>query len=442
MEQRNLRFLGLTRLLGYLFIATLVAILAISAIPKYYFLVSSRAIINAPVQSIASRISGRVADLDLQIGDSVTPGQRAARIENIETDASIMLSLRLERLQLADRLTQITSTRERTGRQLTFVRAQIAATRQGVIEELRATVRKAESNVRFYEARVGEQQSLLDQKQKLVVAGLLDRSVVAPLEQKLAAATYELESAKGELDRSRAVTRSIEIGDYSGGFATNLMTLEFQEQSLDLENKKAEAELASVTARIDQLERIMSGEQGRLENASSSSVTALHEGRVVSVEVGHGDYVHRGGLVARSLDCSKSFVAAVFAARDVAELEVGTPAVVNIRSLGSKHRGRIAKTIRYFASGSETRYYKAFPEAAGHELYVIIELDRQPGSDGSDDLFFGCHVGEAVSVSLGEPLFDRIVSLFADEPPPLSEEFERHEHTATAALTRGADDER
>ncbi len=440
MDQRNLRFLGLTRLAGYVFILILVAILAVSAIPKYYFLVSSRAIINAPVQSIASRMSGRVADLDLQIGDSVTPGQRAARIENAETDASIMLSLRLERLQLTDRLTQIKSTRERTARQLSFVRAQIAATRKGVIEELGAMVRKAESNVRFYEARVGEQQSLVNQKQKLVAAGLLDEIVVDPLVQKLAAASYELESANGELDRARALTRTIELGDYSGGFATNLMTLEFQEQSLDLENKKAKAELASVTERIDQLDRIMSGEQGRLENASSSSVTALHEGRVVSVEVGHGDYVHRGGLVARSLDCSKSFVAAVFAARDVAELQVGTPAVVNIRSLGAKHRGRIAKTVRYFASGSETRYYKAFPEAAGHELYVIIELDRQIGADGADDLFFGCHVGEEVSVSLGEPLFDRIVSLFAGEEALAVEQPDGH--AQTASLTREGGDDR
>ena len=161
----------------------------------------------------------------------------------------------------------------------------------------------------------------------------------------------------------------------------------------------------------------MSGEQGRYENAASAQVTALHKGRIVSVEVGHGDYLQQGGLLARSLDCSRSFVAAVFAGRDVAGLEIGTPAIVNIRSLGTKQRGRISKTLRYFSDRTENRYYKAFPEAKGHEIYVIIELDWSQETRQQDDLFFGCHVGEEVTVSLGEPLFDRVVRLFENDPP-------------------------
>ncbi len=404
-------------MVGYLFALVLTVVLVLSAIPKYYFLVSSRAIINAPVQSITSRIAGRVSTLDIQIGDDVTPGQRAAQIENFEADASLMVNLRLERLQLNERLKMIHSTQERTARQLNFIRSQIAATRQGVIDELAAMVHKAESGVRFYEARVGEQQSLVDQKRGLVDAELLNASVIKPLEQKLAAARHELEAARGELQRALELSRSIEQGDYSGGFATNLMTLEFQEQSLDLENKKASTELANVIDRIAKLDSLMSGEQGRYENAASAQVTALHRGRIVSVEVGHGDYLQQGGLLARSLDCSRSFVAAVFAGRDVAGLEVGTPAIVNIRSLGTKQRGRISKTVQYFSNGNENRYYKDFPKAKGHEIYVIIELERPEQTAPHYDLFFGCHVGEEVTVSLGEPLFDRVVRLFKSDPP-------------------------
>ncbi len=417
MSRRSHHLLHASRMVGYLFAIILVLVLVLSAIPKYYFLVSSRAIINAPVQSITSRIAGRVTNLDLQIGDDVAPGQRAAQIENFEADASLMVSLRLERLQLSDRLKMIRSTQERTARQLTFIRAQIAATRQGVIDELAAMVSKSESRVRIYEARVGEQQSLVDQKRGLVEAELLNASVVKPLEQKLAAAQHELTAATGELERAKELSQSIIRGDYSGGFATNLMALEFQEQSLDLENKKASTQHTNVIDRIDKLDSLMSGEQGRYENAARAQVTALHKGRIVSVEVGHGDYLQQGGLLARSLDCSRSFVAAVFAGRDVAGLEIGTPAVVNIRSLGTKQRGRISKTVRYFSDGTENRYYKAFPAAKGHEIYVIIELDWSQEARQKEDLFFGCHVGEEVTVSLGEPLFDRVVRLLGSDSP-------------------------
>ena len=267
------------------------------------------------------------------------------------------------------------------------------------------------------QARVGEQQSLVDQKRRLVEAEFLNASVVKPLEQKLAAAQHELEAAKGELERARDLSQSIKLGDYSDGFATNLMTLEFHEQSLDLENKKVGTEHANVVDRIAKLDSLMSGEQGRYENATSAQVTALHKGRIVSVEVGHGDYLQQGGLLARSLDCSRSFVAAVFAGRDVAGLEVGTPAIVNIRSLGTEQRGRLSKTVRYFSDGTENKYYRAFPDAKGHEIYVIIELEWQQEAAHQDDLFFGCHVGEEVTVSLGKTLFDRFGRLFEAAPP-------------------------
>ena len=76
---------------------------------------------------------------------------------------------------------------------------------------------------------MGEQQSLVDQKRGLVKAELLNASVVKPLEQKLAATQHELEAARGELERAQELSQSIKRGDYSGGFATNFMALEFQE---------------------------------------------------------------------------------------------------------------------------------------------------------------------------------------------------------------------
>jgi hypothetical protein len=97
----------------------------------------------------------------------------------------------------------------------------------------------------------------------------------------------------------------------------------------------------------------------------------------------------------------------------VTALEIGTPAMVNFRSLGVKRSGHIYKIVRYFNSGPENRYFAKFPEAEGHEVYVLVKIDEPTAQDGSvaqqnNDKFFGCHVGEDVIVSLGETITSRI----------------------------------
>ena len=78
-----------------------------------------------------------------------------------------------------------------------------------------------------------------------------------------------------------------------------------------------------------------------------------------------------------------------------------------------KRSGRIYKIVRYFNSGPENRYFAKFPEAEGHEVYVLVKIDEQTAEDGSvakqnNDKFFGCNVGEEVIVSLGETITSRI----------------------------------
>ncbi|MFZ1413498.1 MAG: hypothetical protein WAS73_02800 [Defluviicoccus sp.] len=421
MKSRNDKILFFSRILGHVFAVTLVVIIIIASLPNHFFLVSSRAVINAPVQPITSRIAGRVTNLDLQIGQAVVPGQVAAKVENFDIDGSILVSLRRERLELSEQLSRVRSKKEQTAQQLELIRKQMSATRRGVIDDLSASTDKARSNVRLYEARVHEQQSLLDQKALLVESGLVDKTVLEPLKHKLDAAVQQLNMAKGDLTHQRGMATSIQVGNYAGEVASNLMLLELQVQSLALEHTNASAELNSVQEQIAEIDQLVDVQESQFARESSAHVTAQHRGRIVSIEVAPGDYVVQGGLIARSLDCSKSFVAAVFAGRDVAELGIETPALVNIRSLGTKHRGRIEKTARYYKTANETLYYKSFPKAGGHEIYVIIDLHSNKEVDNSpnDDLFFGCHVGEEVTVALGEPLTERAARFIEDQQAKL-----------------------
>jgi hypothetical protein len=87
--------------------------------------------------------------------------------------------------------------------------------------------------------------------------------------------------------------------------------------------------------------------------------------------------------------------------------------MVNIKSLGQKRSAHIQKIVRFFDSGSDDRYYERLPEADPHEVYVILKMDPEDASDqtgatSENDRFFGCHVGEDVVVSLGEPLVAKL----------------------------------
>ena len=97
----------------------------------------------------------------------------------------------------------------------------------------------------------------------------------------------------------------------------------------------------------------------------------------------------------------------------MSSLDIGTPAMVNFRSLGVKKSGHVYKIVRYFDSGQQNRYFAKFPKAEGDEVYVLVKVDDDPveltaAGQPNNDKFFGCHVGEDVIVSLGETVVARL----------------------------------
>ncbi|WP_245306749.1 MULTISPECIES: hypothetical protein [unclassified Rhizobium] len=215
--------------------------------------------------------------------------------------------------------------------------------------------------------------------------------------------------------RRNEIVRSLVSRDiYTGGtVAANLLTLEMQRSKLTGDIAEDTIELNQMSERKQQVENLVSREEGRLGKTGAAEVIAEHHGQIVSVDASFGDFVMQGQPVAKSLDCNDAFAAAVYRSRDVASLEIGMPAMVNFRSLGVKRSGHIHKIVRYFNSGPENRYFAKFPEAEGHEVYVLIKMDEPAADEGgasqrSDDKFFGCHVGEDAIVSLGETMISRV----------------------------------
>ncbi|PVB61519.1 hypothetical protein DCO57_11820 [Labrenzia sp. 011] len=421
MSVESSRILLVTRIFGFVFVFVLVSVVVLATLPNRMFLVSENALINAPVQTISSKINGQVVDLSVQIGQEVAPFAKVAEIENFERDNAIAMSMRMELLQLTDRQKALHSTIDRTSLQLGLIREQANATKQGLIEDLKVLARKAENQLLAEESRVEEQESIFLQKKSLVDIGQLSETVLTQYRQKLDAASHRMETARDDLTRQTNMVDSIARGVYSGGLATNLMSLEFQEKSLDMEHRKALSELEIVRSRVGEIERMVAVEGLSNSAISSDNVLARQPGRIVSVEVAPGETVAKGAVIARTMNCEESFVVAVFPGREVEDVLVGTPALVNVRSLGAKYNGRVERVVRYYNTGAETRYFKKFPDAEGHEVYVFIRVNdtaqETEATPVSDKKFFGCNVGEEVIVALGEPLLQRAANLFRSSKP-------------------------
>jgi multidrug resistance efflux pump len=413
--------LGVSRLFGFVFAAALLATMAFAMIPNQFFIVSEKAVVNAPVNLITSPIYGRVDDIRLEVGSPVEQGFIAAVMSNPNQDQTSVVGLRLEKLDIEERLNNETAALEQRRGRLLVVDAQIADVKRGVLEELDAVIASAKSNVQFYQARASEQQAFVDRQQSLLQRGVIKAESMEPLLQQRAAAEFELEGAQGELKRQELLRSLFEQGIFTGGpSATNIMSLELQRKTLAADIEEAETEIDQMERRLTELAALLEREEMRLGGIGAAEVTVDVAGQIVSVDAGYGDFLTQGQPLARSLDCGEAFVAAVYSSRDVADIEIGTPAIVNIRSIGQQRHGRVAKIVRYFGKGGEDRYFEELPVAEGHEVYVVVELDRS--GDGSLDAdgmggglveedtakFFGCHVGEDVVVSLGEPMIEKL----------------------------------
>lgn len=412
IHDMDIRVLTISRLLGYVFAFALFAVILLAAVPNTFFIVSTKAVVNAPVQLISSPIYGRLEKLTLQVGQAVTSGDVMATVANPNQDQTSLNGLRLEKLDLAEKLDNTKGTVKERAARLLSVEDKIETVRSGVLTELAEVISNSEATVASYDARLKEQDALLERQLMMVKRKAVNEVSVEPQRQKRNAAQYELDAARGDLRRNKIIKDLIEKGVYTGGTVTaNLMVLEMERTKIAGEQAEDLIAVKQMSERKLQVEKLIDHEEGRLGKSGAAEVLADFAGQVVSVDASYGDFVRQGQPIAKSLDCREAFAAAVYSSREVESLEIGTPAMINYRSLGVKRPGKITKMVRYFNSGSEGRYYAKFPEAEGHEVYVLVTEDREQDEltpSAGNDKFFGCHVGEEVIVSLGESVMSKI----------------------------------
>ncbi len=412
LNDSDRKILTTTRLLGYVFASFLLIVVGLAFIPNTFFIVSTRAIVNAPVQLISSPIYGRLDKLNLQVGQAVTSGEVMATVSNPNQDQTSLNGLRLEKLNLSEKINNIQGTIEERKGRITDLETKTGLVRDAVLSELAEVIANSQAVVAQYDSRLKEQDALLERQMTMFRMKMINDVSMEPQRQKRNAAQHELDIARGDLRRNEIVKDLIMKGIYTGGPVTaSLMALDMEHTKIAGEQSEDQIALRQMSERKKQLEDLIGREEARLVKSGAANVVADYAGQLVSVEASYGDFVRQGQPVAKSLNCSEAFAAAVYPSREVESLDIGTPAMINYRSLGVKRTGKIVKIVRYFNSGSDDRYFAKFPHADGDEVYVLIredDVDSNKAVHVSNDKFFGCNVGEDVIVSLGESVVSRV----------------------------------
>ena len=442
LNQSDQKILTSTRILGYIFASALLVVVFLAFIPNTFFIVSTRAIVNAPVQLISSPIYGRLDKLDLQVGQAVASGDVMATVSNPNQDQTSLNGLRLERLDLAEKINNTQGAIEEREGRIRDLGVKTVLVRDAVLSELVEVIANSQAIVAQFDARLKEQDALLERQMTMFRNKLVNDVSMEPQRQKRNAAQHELDAARGDLRRNEIIKDLITKGIYTGGTVTaSLMALDMEHTKIAGEQSEDLIAVRQMTERKLQLEKLIESEESRMVKSGAADVVADYAGQLVSVEASYGDFVRQGQPVAKSLNCGEAFAAAVYPSREVESLEIGTPAMINYRSLGVKRSGKIVKMVRYFNSGSEGRYYAKFPAAEGHEVYVLIREDGIDEGDAvqlNNDKFFGCNVGEEVIVSLGESVVSRVSRYAASAIAGISARLRTSDSAEIASRTQEA----
>lgn len=206
---------------------------------------------NGGVNAMTSSVSGRLADLAVEPGDSVIRGQIIGRLEPFELLQKIKASEARQReaqaqydqtLQVAARSTALDdASREQQAR---FLATQLASTAQ---------------RGKLLKERIDSQRALYDQ-------GLITRQTLISSELELAAVQLEGESVKGQIKQ------------------LELARLERRKQS-DNEVQAALNQLEDVKRQLGLMAR---------EAKNSTSIVSPYSGRVLEVKATEGQLVERG----------------------------------------------------------------------------------------------------------------------------------------------------
>jgi len=298
-------------------------VLATPGIPDSRVALSGR--IEGDDSAVASKTSGRIAEIRFREGDSVKAGDTIALLDDQQVRA---------REEQARAALAVSEARERAAR------SQRATLQEQLLQNQLQTGQSrtdAEGRVRQAEAELASSEAELAQQEASLKLALFDRDAYTRLAETGAASERQGKHATATAEQQTAVVAAAKrrVEAVQGALITARANLETpnirvaQEAVVQRQIAQQESEIAAAAASADQARFMLKEAQA---NRQDLIITAPFDGTVITRSAEPGEVVTAGTAIVTLLDLSKVYLRGFVPEGQIGRVRVGQPARVFLDS--------------------------------------------------------------------------------------------------------------
>ena len=270
---------------------------------------------------VTALVEGTIFELNVQEGSSVKKGEPLLRMRNVQYE--------IQKVEIQNQLNsanaRLASARNNLLDQERSVRAKIAG-----LENSRTNLERKKSELALAEKN-------LEKKKALQKAGGVSKSALEKLQVECDSARAETEILENELRASELGFRDEDLR--AAGMETECDEERKKELWTELNTKGAKIEIEIALVEVKNAEENLRSINSLMENLT---VRAPSSGTIGSLSCENGERVTQNQKLLTIIDMREPYAQVTVQENDMERIELGSPALVEIESLGQKQNSEVA----------------------------------------------------------------------------------------------------
>lgn len=368
------------RLAGYGLLAFIAWLLLSTLLEPWLSNSATRAVLNAPAVLITTPISGTVSAVYAQSGQPLAPGQAVAVVKNGTVARDVLTSLLTQRLALQSKLDDLANRIPSNQRMLDYVNEQYRRYQGANVAQLQGNYASLQAQQDAASSKISELQDKYQHAMALQSDGAVSAAAVSSAQSRVDVASMEADALDRSVQSAAASLAAAKRGIYvASGQSSNEQLTQLSQRRAELQSSIAgdQAQLTALNRQMDDLNTLVTHEEGRVHALSDFVVKATGSGTTQDIVTPVGTQVTAGATLVRATDCSKTDVVAVFPARMAGRLNIGTPLRVRIGGTGRPRNAHITQILPAVKDSLQNTYSAPFPYAENGSVYTLAQWDDQ-----------------------------------------------------------------
>ena len=342
---------------------------------------SRSAMIMARSTSVVSTIDGEVAEVLATVGAKVSAGSLLVTIRNDRIDRNRQTELRSQQAFLEREIVTAEAQKAELGRMMQRFTDKASAYQAWMTKDLEILRKQTFHRLKAAEASRVAKAAEVERQSKLFEKSLVKISVLEQVKAEAAIAQNRMRALRAELARVELRAASIET---AGALRENGNVSYWDEvgNTLEMRLLDQQRQIATMTARLTQVEDQILVEDQRLGRSVSEEHRAQFDGVINAVLTSEGERVIAGANLLEVLDCANPIAIVSVPEHRFGDFYIGQKATIH--PLDSEEK--ISGAVQHISSGaliSRDTSIAASPDLKLGGNKVIVAFENRPQTSGS-----------------------------------------------------------